>query len=42
MPDLDAPLSVAFQPVINHFRGRMSVELHLADWQAAQQPAATR
>lgn len=27
-----SPLSIAFQPVINHFRGRSSVELHLADW----------
>jgi single-stranded-DNA-specific exonuclease len=42
LTDLDAPLAVAFQPVINHFRGRMSVELHLADWQFAEQPAATR
>jgi single-stranded-DNA-specific exonuclease len=27
-----APLDVAFRPVINTFRGRRSVELHLADW----------
>jgi single-stranded-DNA-specific exonuclease len=26
------PLAVAFKPVINHFRGRHSVEMHLADW----------
>ncbi len=26
------PLDVAFRPVINHFRGRQSVELHLVDW----------
>ncbi|MHB8899491.1 MAG: single-stranded-DNA-specific exonuclease RecJ [Thermoguttaceae bacterium] len=26
------PLDVAFRPVINTFRGRRSVELHLADW----------
>jgi single-stranded-DNA-specific exonuclease len=26
------PLAVAFKPVINHFRGRASVEMHLADW----------
>jgi single-stranded-DNA-specific exonuclease len=32
---VDAPLAVAFQPVINNFRGRKTVELHLADWQLA-------
>jgi single-stranded-DNA-specific exonuclease len=26
------PLAVAFKPVINHFRGRQTVEMHLADW----------
>jgi single-stranded-DNA-specific exonuclease len=26
------PLAVAFKPVINHFRGRATVEMHLADW----------
>lgn len=25
-------LSIAFQPVINRFRGRVTVEIHLADW----------
>lgn len=25
-------ISIAFQPVINRFRGRASVEMHLADW----------
>jgi single-stranded-DNA-specific exonuclease len=29
---VDGPLAVAFQPVINHFRGRHTVEMHLADW----------
>jgi single-stranded-DNA-specific exonuclease len=28
----DGPLAVAFQPVINHFRGRQTVEMHLSDW----------
>jgi len=28
----DGPLDVAFRPVINDFRGRKSVELHLVDW----------
>jgi single-stranded-DNA-specific exonuclease len=31
---IDGPLSVAFQPVINDFRGRKTVEMHLADWRA--------
>ena len=29
---LNGPLDVAFRPVINTFRGRSSVELHLVDW----------
>lgn len=28
----DGPISIAFRPVINTFRGRSSVEVHLADW----------
>lgn len=28
------PLSIAFKPVINHFRGRQTVEMHLADWRS--------
>jgi len=34
---VDGPLDVAFRPVINHFRGQQSVELHLTDWR----PTAT-
>ena len=30
---IDGPLSIAFRPVINNFRGRVSVEIHLDDWQ---------
>jgi single-stranded-DNA-specific exonuclease len=30
--ETDGPLDVAFRPVINDFRGRRSVELHLVDW----------
>ena len=35
---LSGPLAVAFQPVINSFRGRQTVEMHLSDWrpQSAQ------
>lgn len=29
---VDGPLSIAFRPVINTFRGRSSVEIHLTDW----------
>jgi single-stranded-DNA-specific exonuclease len=28
----DGPLTVAFKPVINHFRGRQTVEMQLTDW----------
>lgn len=30
------PLDIAFRPVINEFRGRRSVELHLADWRPSR------
>ena len=33
--DASGPLSVAFKPVINSFRGRQSVEMHIADWRCA-------
>jgi single-stranded-DNA-specific exonuclease len=33
----DGPLAIAFQPVINQFRGRSSVELHVKDWRPAKQ-----
>ncbi len=29
---VDGALDVAFRPIINNFRGRQSVELHLVDW----------
>jgi single-stranded-DNA-specific exonuclease len=29
---VDGPLEIAYRPVINQFRGRRSVELHLVDW----------
>ncbi|MBN1591366.1 MAG: single-stranded-DNA-specific exonuclease RecJ [Pirellulales bacterium] len=32
LANLDGPIDVAFRPVINAFRGRQSVELHLIDW----------
>jgi single-stranded-DNA-specific exonuclease len=36
---LDAPLSIAYRPVINEFRGRRTVELHLVDWRVEQSAA---
>jgi single-stranded-DNA-specific exonuclease len=32
LSQLDGPIDVAFRPVINDFRGRQNVELHLVDW----------
>ena len=29
---IDGEMSIAFRPVINRYRGRVSVEIHLADW----------
>ncbi|MCC7474482.1 MAG: single-stranded-DNA-specific exonuclease RecJ [Pirellulales bacterium] len=37
--DLNAtkgPLAIAFKPVINHFRGRQTVEVQLTDWRPAE------
>ncbi len=34
MTALDGPIDIAFRPVINTFRGRHNVELHLVDWRA--------
>ena len=34
------PIAVAFRPVVNEYRGRRSVELHLADWRPETTPAA--
>jgi len=44
-PPLEAngqPIDVAFQPVINDFRGRRNVELHLLDWRPSGGPGAER
>jgi single-stranded-DNA-specific exonuclease len=35
LSDVSGSLSVAFKPVINDFRGRQTVEMHVADWRAA-------
>ena len=41
LAQIDGPLAVAFQPIINDFRGQRKVELHLSDWRAAEVPATT-
>ena len=33
---IDGPISIAFRPVINNWRGRVSVEIHLDDWHVEQ------
>ena len=33
------PIDIAYRPVINEFRGRRNVEMHLVDWRLSQQPA---
>jgi len=38
---VDRPIDVAYRPVINEFRGRRSVEMHLVDWRASERPALT-
>jgi single-stranded-DNA-specific exonuclease len=36
---LQAPLDVAFRPVVNEFRGFRKVEVQLVDWRPAEAPA---
>jgi len=36
---VDQPLDVVFRPVVNHFAGRRSVELHLYDWRVQEEAA---
>ena len=36
---VDRPIDVAYRPVINDYRGRRSVELHLVDWRVSPRPA---
>ncbi len=39
LSQVQSTVDIAYRPVINHFRGRQSVELHLVDWRLARQPA---
>ena len=38
--EVDGPISICFAPVINRFRGRENVEIHLIDWQPAKAVSA--
>jgi len=40
LAQVNGPIDVAYRAVINNFRGRSSVELHLVDWRVAPEPAA--
>lgn len=39
LAQLDAPMDIAYRPVINDYRGRQSVEVHLVDWRPTATPA---
>ena len=39
LDQLSGPIDIAYRPVINEFRGRRTVEMHLVDWRPAQLPA---
>lgn len=39
---LSQPIDVAFRPLINSFRGRRNVELHLVDWHPCRHPREDR
>jgi single-stranded-DNA-specific exonuclease len=40
LAQLPGPFDIAYRPVINDFRGRRNVELHLVDWRVNGQPDA--
>lgn len=40
LAQIEGPLDVAFRPVINDFRGRRTVEIHMVDWRVSHLPAA--
>lgn len=41
MVQANTPMDIAYRPVINEFRGRRSVELHLVDWRPTATPCPT-
>jgi single-stranded-DNA-specific exonuclease len=36
---VEGTIDIAYRPVINEYRGRRNVEMHLVDWRLSQQPA---
>jgi len=40
LTDLAMPLSIAFRPVMNEYRGQRSVEMQVVDWRVAEQVGA--
>jgi single-stranded-DNA-specific exonuclease len=38
LAQVEGPLDIAYRPVINDYRGRQSVEVHLVDWRPAAAP----
>ncbi len=42
LAEVAGPFDIAYRPVINHFRGRRSVELHLEDWRLAESKVTAR
>jgi single-stranded-DNA-specific exonuclease len=38
LTECSGPIDIAYRPVINEFRGRRSVELHLVDWRPTHTP----
>ena len=38
---LTGPVDIAYRPVINEYRGRRNVQVHLVDWRLSEQPALT-
>ncbi len=42
LTQLSGPFDIAYRPVINDFRGRRNVELHLVDWRVAERKIGVR
>jgi len=40
LAEVDGPFDIVYRPVINEFRGRRNVELHLVDWRVVKTPAS--
>lgn len=42
LAEVDGPLSLAFQPIINNFQGRSTVELQIVDWRVGSPELVTK